>query len=361
MALAPDRLLGGVVAALGARRGGLDRLAVDHASAGAGRAADPFAVHHQRNVVDRPVQHQPHETPEPPVHRLPGWKVLGQHAPAAARPRHVADRVQHLPQIHLRLSPPCRRLRQQRGDPLAFLVSEIGRIALRLPLDRGHASCRRSCDPQRARACEAQLAKWSVVRHNDQDNLPKQSGKVPKRIRKTWSGFARALAAQGWPVAAGVSGGKSKKAHLDSGEVKPFLTKNGCPYQAAARQLAVRRIALCHETYPVTKEGHRARRPQPPADRLRGLREDRSRRSPCRASSHGRCRSAISVIHATRVRQRKTPQSAGRFPRRSRVRGRSSECPSAARVRLVQPPQRCGPLADGRGAFPLPWLAPVQI
>lgn len=143
--LAADRLLGSVIAALRPRGRRLYRLAVEHSSAGAGFSTGPLAVNHQGDVVDRAEQHEPHEAPEPPIDRLPGRKVLRQHPPAAARTGHVADSVQHLPHVHLRLAPPFRRLRQQGSDPFPFLVGEIGRIALGLPLDRGHAASRLSC------------------------------------------------------------------------------------------------------------------------------------------------------------------------------------------------------------------------
>lgn len=52
MALAADDLFGGIEAALRARRGGLHRLAVDHACRGAGLASGPFAVEHHGHVVN---------------------------------------------------------------------------------------------------------------------------------------------------------------------------------------------------------------------------------------------------------------------------------------------------------------------
>jgi len=145
VALAPDRLLGGVVAPLRPRRWGLHRLAVYHARTRTGLTAGAFSVHHQRDIVDRAEQHQPNKATKPPIDCLPRREVLRQHPPAAARARHVADRVQDLAHVNVRLASALRRLRQQRRDPRPFFVGEIGRVTLRLPLDRGHAASRLSC------------------------------------------------------------------------------------------------------------------------------------------------------------------------------------------------------------------------
>src|SRR6266481_3751684 len=117
MPLAADDLLTGVVAARFSRRR-LHRLAVGDAGGRAGLAAGALAVHHQRDVMDGAEQQQPDEAPEPPVDRLPGWKILGQHAPAAARTRHVANGVQNLAQINPGLASALRRSRQQGSDAL---------------------------------------------------------------------------------------------------------------------------------------------------------------------------------------------------------------------------------------------------
>ena len=145
MSLAPDGLLRTVVAPLRPRSRRLDRLAVDNPGARAGLAADALAVNHQGKVVNGAEQHQTHKAPEPPIHRLPGRKVLRQHPPPTSRARHVADRVQHLAQVNLRLAAPFRRRRQQRGNLRPFLIRQIGRITLRPPLDRGHTAARLWC------------------------------------------------------------------------------------------------------------------------------------------------------------------------------------------------------------------------
>jgi len=145
VALSSDQLLGGVVAALSPRCRGFHCLAVDHPGARAGFAARSFPVHHHGDVVDGAEQHQSHETAEPPIYGLPGGKVLRQHAPATTRARHVADRVQNLAHRNARLAPAPARLRQPRRDTVPFLISQIGRIAFGLPLDRGHPASRLSC------------------------------------------------------------------------------------------------------------------------------------------------------------------------------------------------------------------------
>src|SRR3954469_20978300 len=51
-----------------------------------------------------------------------------QHAPAAARARQIADRIQDLAQIHLGLAPAPRRFGQQWRDALPFRIGQITRI-----------------------------------------------------------------------------------------------------------------------------------------------------------------------------------------------------------------------------------------
>src|SRR6266481_5240218 len=148
MPLAADDLLTGVVAARFSRRR-LHRLAVGDAGGRAGLAAGALAVHHQRDVMDGAEQQQPDEAPEPPVDRLPGWKILGQHAPAAARTRHVANGVQNLAQINTGLASALRRSRQQGSDALPFRVRQVRRVALGLLLDGGDtAACLGGPHPQ---------------------------------------------------------------------------------------------------------------------------------------------------------------------------------------------------------------------
>src|SRR5258707_13873867 len=51
-----------------------------------------------------------------------GREVVRQHAPATARARHVADRVQNLPQVHVGLAALLRRFRQKRRHQRKLLV-----------------------------------------------------------------------------------------------------------------------------------------------------------------------------------------------------------------------------------------------
>jgi bifunctional DNA primase/polymerase-like protein/D5-like protein/primase-like protein len=141
MPLAADDLLAGVVASRFGRRC-LHCLAVGDARRRAGLAARTLAVHHQRDVMDGAEQQQTHEPPKPPVDRLPGRKVLGQHAPAAAAACHIADRVQNLAQINLGFAPALRRPRQQRPDVLPLSVRQVRGVALDLLLDGGNTAAR---------------------------------------------------------------------------------------------------------------------------------------------------------------------------------------------------------------------------
>lgn len=138
MAFAAHGLLVRVEPTLRAGSRSLDRLTVEHAAGRAGLATLALAIHHQRDVVDRLEQHQPDETPKPPIDSLPWREVLRQHALAAPGARHISDRVQDLPRVHARLATAPRRPWMQRRNPLPFRVSEIGRVTLRLPLDLGH-------------------------------------------------------------------------------------------------------------------------------------------------------------------------------------------------------------------------------
>src|SRR5271168_3669880 len=67
-----------------------------------GLASRPtLSVEHQRDIVDR-LKHEPTDkSAKPPIDRLPRREIIRQHPPSPARTGHVADRVQHLPQIDL--------------------------------------------------------------------------------------------------------------------------------------------------------------------------------------------------------------------------------------------------------------------
>ncbi len=141
MAFAAHDLLPGVVASLfGARR--LDRLAVDDARRGACFATETLAIRHQGNIMDGAEQELPQEAAEPPIHRLPGRKVAGQHLPAAAGANQIADRVHHLAQIGLARPAAFARRRKQRRYHRPFLVGHVRRVAFELLSDLGQAATR---------------------------------------------------------------------------------------------------------------------------------------------------------------------------------------------------------------------------
>lgn len=73
-----------------------------------------------------------------------GREILWQHAPAAIRSGHVADRVQDLAQVRHHAPPGLGRARQERfiRDHSSCVRSEV--IALGLLLDIGHTATRRS-------------------------------------------------------------------------------------------------------------------------------------------------------------------------------------------------------------------------
>ena len=104
---------------------------------------DALSVEHQRDIVDR-LKHEPTDkSAKPPIDGLPGREIIRQHPPSPARTRHVADRVQHLPQIDLDRSPCLRRARKKRLNPRPLLVGQVARIPLGLLLDLGHSAARR--------------------------------------------------------------------------------------------------------------------------------------------------------------------------------------------------------------------------
>jgi len=128
VSLAAFSPLGGIVATTTGRVRRLDRLAVQHTCARAGFATGLLAVEHQGDVVDSAEQQAAHEAAEPPVDRLPWAEVHRQHAPASTGAGHIADRVQHLAQIHLGLPSTPGRLGQQRSDPVPFGVGQVSRV-----------------------------------------------------------------------------------------------------------------------------------------------------------------------------------------------------------------------------------------
>lgn len=87
-------------------------------------------------------QQQSDEAWKSPVDRLPRWKILGQHASAAARPSHVADRVEDLAQVHASSTATPWRRRQQRRDPRPLLVRHVRRVALDARFNPRHPGAR---------------------------------------------------------------------------------------------------------------------------------------------------------------------------------------------------------------------------
>ena len=119
-----------------------DRLAVDDASGWARFASHALSVEHQRDVVDRLKQEPTDKSAKPPIDRLPRREIIRQHPPSPARTGHVADCVQHLPQIDLDRSP-SRRCAGKKGlNPRPFLVGQVARIPFGLLLDLGHSAAR---------------------------------------------------------------------------------------------------------------------------------------------------------------------------------------------------------------------------
>ena len=142
VALAPDDFLARVVTPCFCMRS-LDRLAVDDPARGARLTSAPFAVEHQRHVVDGLEQEAPDEPAEPPVDGLPGRKILRQHPPAAAGAGQISDRIQNLAQIRFNRPPALGHTRQERFNPCPLFVGQIRRVALRLLRNLGHPATRR--------------------------------------------------------------------------------------------------------------------------------------------------------------------------------------------------------------------------
>src|SRR5246127_762764 len=93
MALTSVDLLSSIVTAWPAGLGGLGALAVEDCRRGAGVAPDPLAICHHERVV------YPFKAPvtapggDPAVNRPPGWQVVRQQPPRAARPHDIEDAV----------------------------------------------------------------------------------------------------------------------------------------------------------------------------------------------------------------------------------------------------------------------------
>src|ERR1700691_5507292 len=101
------------------------------------------SIEHQRDIVDRLKQEPTDKSAKPPIDRLPRREIIRQHPPSPARTGHVADRVQHLPQIDLDRPPSLRCTRKKGLNPRPFLIGQVARIPLGLLLDLGHSAARR--------------------------------------------------------------------------------------------------------------------------------------------------------------------------------------------------------------------------
>src|SRR5262245_65653193 len=97
MALAPLGLLVDIHAARLAPFRSLDTLAVDDGGAGLRMAPDLLPSHLDRHGVEALPQPALRPAPEVAVHRLPGRKVAGQHAPLTARAGNVENGIEHQP------------------------------------------------------------------------------------------------------------------------------------------------------------------------------------------------------------------------------------------------------------------------
>lgn len=131
VALAPNRLLGRIIALLGARRIYLDGLAVDNTGARAGFAPGPLTVVHQGDDVERAKQ-AALQSDGTTSRCLPRRKVLWEHPPAA-RARHLADRVENLVQVNALPMPRSAGFGSNCNPPHSSPHGEIGRITLHLP------------------------------------------------------------------------------------------------------------------------------------------------------------------------------------------------------------------------------------
>ena len=91
-----------------------------------------------RVIAERLEQHAADELAAPPLDRLPRTKIRRQRSPATAAAGHVADSVQHFPQVHADLPATFGRFGHQRLDPDPLLVGQVSRIPLGLARNLDH-------------------------------------------------------------------------------------------------------------------------------------------------------------------------------------------------------------------------------
>jgi len=88
--------------------------------------------HAPRNVMCPPLHRFSVLLLPRPLYRLPRAEMHRQHAPAAARTRHIADRIQDLAQVNLRRPAAWGGLGQQRLDLLPLGISQVSRVTAAL-------------------------------------------------------------------------------------------------------------------------------------------------------------------------------------------------------------------------------------
>src|SRR5271169_6601855 len=134
MTLAAFDLLGRIVTTRPAALGGLDRLTVDDPRRWAGFTTCRFARLQQQLEIDLLKQAGVPPIVKIALHRRERGKVLRQHAPLAAGPRDIQDRVKHGSQLNL--TRPAQRLgrRHMRLDQPPFWIRDIACVALLLSL-----------------------------------------------------------------------------------------------------------------------------------------------------------------------------------------------------------------------------------
>src|SRR5215204_1154198 len=123
--LAPLHLLAGVVASRAAALGGLDALAVEHRGRGRRLAADPLAISHDEQVVDRLEQALVTPSAEPAEDRAPRRQVARQKPPRDAAAQEIKDRIKDLPQRPFPRPPSGTRLWHQGLDQSPLGVGQI--------------------------------------------------------------------------------------------------------------------------------------------------------------------------------------------------------------------------------------------
>ena len=127
--LAAIDLLAGVEAVNPAALGGFHALAVDHPGCRTCLPTLQLPRIHDQMVVDRPPQPAVAPVVEIPLHGRWRRQVPRQHAPLAARRRHVKDRVHNLPQVgRARPSDPTRQ-GQERRNQRPFPIRHVACIA----------------------------------------------------------------------------------------------------------------------------------------------------------------------------------------------------------------------------------------